>query len=157
MKVRDMMRRAAKSCVKNTNLASVAEHLWTGGCGALPVVDAESKVVGIITDRDICVALGTRNLRPCDLTAEQVMSKDVAVCHSDDDIHKALQTMRVRKVRRMPVVDSLGKLEGILSLSDLILCARHDDGSAPDLSYEDVMNTLKAIYWRHCVEPGATS
>jgi hypothetical protein len=49
-------------------------------------------------------------------------------------------------MRRLPVVGEGGKLEGILCLSDLILYARHEDGSRPDLSYEDVMGVLKSIY-----------
>lgn len=146
MKVRDMMRRSPKYCGTNTDLAAVAAMLWSGGCGALPVTDAGNKVVGIITDRDICVALGTRNKRPSELTASQAMSSNVVMCHSSDDIHAALKIMRSRKIRRLPVVDEGGKLEGILSLSDLILYARHEDGSRPDLSYEDVMGVLRSIY-----------
>ena len=49
------------------------------------------------------------------------------------------------KVRRLPVLDEAGKLEGILCISDLILDARHDDGCRPCLSYEDVLNALKSI------------
>src|SRR5271166_2903667 len=137
MIVQDMMKKSPKHCVPTTNLAAVTELLWSGGCGALPVIDAGGRVVGIITDRDICVALGTRNLRPSQLTAEQVMSRQVATCRSSDDLHTALKIMRTRKVRRIPVVGDTGKLEGILCLSDLILQARHDNGSRPELSYED--------------------
>ncbi len=149
MTVEQMMRKIPRYCVPTTNLAAVAEQLWSGGCGALPVIDASGKVVGIITDRDICIALGTRNLRPCELTAEQAMSRQVAICKSSDNIHAALKTMCARKVRRIPVVGEAGNLEGILCLSDLILQARHDDGSAPGLSYEDVMSALRGIYWHH--------
>jgi CBS domain-containing protein len=146
MRVRDLMRKSPKYCGTNTDLAAVAAMLWSGGCGALPVTDAADKVVGIITDRDICVALGTRNRRPSELTAEQAMSTNLAMCRSSDDIHAALKVMRTRKIRRLPVVGEGEKLEGILCLSDLILYARHEDGSRPDLSYEDVMGVLKSIY-----------
>lgn len=146
MRVRDLMRKSPKYCGTNTDLAAVAAMLWSGGCGALPVTGAGDKVVGIITDRDVCVALGTRNRRPSELTAEQAMSSNVVMCRSNDDIHAALKIMRTRKMRRLPVVGEGGKLEGILSLSDLILYARHEDGSRPDLSYEDVMGVLKSIY-----------
>jgi CBS domain-containing protein len=146
MRVRDLMRKSPKYCGTNTDLAAVAAMLWSGGCGALPVTDACNKVVGIITDRDICVALGTRNRRPSEITAGQAMSSNVVMCRSNDDIHAALKVMRTRKMRRLPVVGEGGKLEGILSLSDLILYARHEDGSRPDLSYEDVMGVLKSIY-----------
>jgi CBS domain-containing protein len=156
MRVQDMMRRAPKCCGPKTNLAAATELLWSGGCGALPVVDPSGTVLGIITDRDICVALGTRNLLPSELTADQVMSRQLAICKSSDDIHAALKIMGARKVRRVPVIGDSGKLEGILCLSDLVLRAQHDDGSWPELSYEDVIGALKSIYWRHFATVAAT-
>ena len=149
MIVQDIMRKSPKYCNPSTNLAATTELLGSCGCGALPVVDASRRVVGIITDRDICLAVGTRDQRPSELVADQAMSRQVATCRTDNDIHSALNVMRTRKVRRIPVVSDAGKLDGILCLSDLILYARHDDGSRPELSYEDVMSVLKAIYWVH--------
>ena len=148
MRVQDIMRRSPMSCGPTTNLAAVTESLWSFGCGALPIVDASGKVKGIITDRDICIALGTRNVRPSDLTAGQVMTRPVTVCGSNDDVHAALKIMQTKKMRRVPVVGEDGQLEGMLCLSDLVLQARHDDGSRPELTYEDVMSALRAIYWR---------
>jgi CBS domain-containing protein len=149
MKVQDVMNKSPKFCSPSTNLAAVTELLWSGGCGALPVVDSNREPVGIITDRDICVALGTRNRRPSELVAEQVMSHPAATCRSTDDIHGALGVMRNRKIRRLPVVNGEGKLEGVVCLSDLIVHARHNDGIKPEISYEDLMSTLKCINWRH--------
>ena len=151
MTVQDMMRKSPRYCTANMSLAEVTERLWLCGCGALPVVDVGKNVVGIITDRDICVALGTRDRRPSELMVEQAMSRQVAICNSSDEIHTALDIMKKRKVRRVPVVGNTGQLEGILCLSDLILQARHDDGSDPELSYEDVICTLKGIYWHHSI------
>jgi len=147
MRVHDVMNKSPRFCSPTTNLAAVTELLWSGGCGALPVVNSNQEPVGIITDRDICVALGTRNCRPSELVAEQVMSHPAATCRSTDDIHGALKIMRARKVRRLPVVDEKGKLEGMICMSDLIVDARHDNGSKPQLSYEDVMSALKGINW----------
>jgi CBS domain-containing protein len=148
MIVRDMMKTLPKTCTPATNLAAVTELLWSAGCGALPVVDSDGKMTGIITDRDICVAVGTRNKRPSELVAEDVMTRSVSVCHAGDEIHDALKAMRTGKVRRLPVVDDAGSLEGILCLSDLIVQARHD-GHRQSLTYEDVMVTLKDISSRH--------
>jgi CBS domain-containing protein len=149
MKVRDVMRSAPKYCAPGTNLAAVAEMLWRGGCGALPVVGPNDQVVGIITDRDVCLALGTRNRRPSEVTADQAMSHPPVTCKSSDEIHQALAIMHDHRLRRLPVLGDGGKLEGILSLSDLILQARHEDGSRPELAYEDVMRVLRSIYWVH--------
>jgi len=147
MYVRDVMKKAPRSCSPGTNLAAVTELLWTCGCGAVPVTDSEGKVVGIITDRDICMAVGTRDRRPSELTAEQAMSHDVVTCRSSDEIHAALKLMCGRKIRRLPVLNDAGVLEGLLCMSDLILDAQHTNGNRPPLSYEDVVNTLKGIYW----------
>ena len=63
MEVRDIMVQDVRSCHPDNNLAQVAEIMWKGGCGALPVVDESGRLLSMITDRDICIALGTRNLR----------------------------------------------------------------------------------------------
>lgn len=149
MRVQDIMITSPKYCDPSTNLAAATELLWSRGCGALPVVDRERRVVGMITDRDICVALGTRDRRASELRAEQAMSRQVISCRSSDDIHAVLKTMCAKKVRRVPVVDDAGRLEGIVCMSDLILRARHDDGNKPELSYQDVVNALKGIHWLH--------
>lgn len=149
MLVRELMRKNPRSCAPGTNLAVVTELLWTCGCGAVPVTDETGRVLGIITDRDICVATGTRNRRPADLRADEVMSRHVTACRATDDIHAALKLMGARRVRRLPVLDDAGRLVGVLCMSDLILEARHEDGSRPQLSYEDVMGALKSISWRH--------
>lgn len=147
MKVKDVMVRSPKFCDPGMSCAVATERLWSAGCGALPVVNAENKVVGIVTDRDICIALGARNRRPAELPVGEVMTSDVATCQSGDDIHEALNTMRIRKVRRLPVVDAAGRLEGVLCATDVLLNARHDDGSRPELSYENIVGALRGIYW----------
>jgi CBS-domain-containing membrane protein len=151
MTVHDLMRTSPMSCSPTTNLAAVTDTLCSCGCGAVPVVDSNGAVLGIITYRDICVALGTRDQRPSELIAQEVMSRDLATCQPDNEIHSALRTMKAHKVRYLPVLGHSGRLQGILCLSDLILDARHNDGNRPPLSYEDVMNALKGIHWHGSV------
>ena len=141
MQVRDIMVREARSCRLNTNLAAATEIMWTNDCGALPVLDGGGSVVAMITDRDICMAVGTRNRRPSEVSVFEVIPQKVFACTPDDDIHTALQTMRSQKVRRLPVTSGNGKLEGVLCLNDIALNAKKSNA----LSYEDVMETLKAI------------
>ena len=74
MQVQDIMVRDAKVCHADTNLAEAAAIMWTNGCGALPVVDAGERVVGVITDRDICIAAGTRVVIP-------QRSRSLKLCH----------------------------------------------------------------------------
>jgi CBS domain-containing protein len=147
MKVQDVMMRTPASCTPETNLGTAVEMLWNRDCGILPVVDARQKVIGIVTDRDLCVALGTRNKLPGKVTVGEVAKGEVYACRAQDDIHVALQTMAQYKVRRLPVVDREGVLQGILSMDNVIL---HTDvgkwGLRSDLSQEDVIKTLQRIY-----------
>jgi len=147
MQVQDIMVREAKSCHPETNLAAATEIMWANNCGALPILDGGSKVVGIITDHDICMAVGTRNRTPSEIAVFEVKPKpqEVYTCDPGDDIHAALQTMRTRKVRRLPVVSNEGALRGILCLDDVALNARKRNG----ISYEDVAETLKTICEHH--------
>jgi CBS domain-containing protein len=149
MKVQDVMTKSVASCRPDANLAAVTALMWKHNCGQLPVVNDEGKVTAVITDRDICIALGTRNERPCDLRVCDVTYRTPAVCHGDDDLRAALKIMAAERVRRLPVVDHQATLVGILSLDDITLHARHHgDTDRPPVSFEDVMRTLRAIYYR---------
>lgn len=70
----------AKCCSPETNVAAVAGLPWSGGCGAVPAGDSNQKLVGIVTGRDLCVALGTRGRRLPELGAGRAMSPSVAIC-----------------------------------------------------------------------------
>jgi len=141
MQVQDIMVRDAKFCRLNNNLAAAAAIMWANDCGGLPVLDGGGKVVGMITDRDICIAAGTRNRIPSDIQVSEVTSRKIYTCAPEDDIHAALKTMQKQKVRRLPVVSKEGKLEGILCLNDVALNASQSDS----LSYKETIETLQAI------------
>jgi CBS-domain-containing membrane protein len=126
--------------------------MWNRNCGILPVVNNESKVIGVITDRDICIALGTRNRLAGEITVNEVFTRRLFACKPEDDIRMALATMAQERVRRLPVVDDEGKLFGILSMDDVVLHAQGSGyGRTPELSYENAAVTLKRLYRR--VEP----
>lgn len=143
MEVREVMTRDVKTCRPETNLAAVAEIMWSNDCGAVPVL-SDGKLVGILTDRDIAIALGTRNARASEVTAAEVASAHVYTCAPGDDVHRGLEIMRAHKIRRLPVVNEEGVLEGILCLNDIALQAAKDP-PAGGISYEDVAITLRAI------------
>lgn len=149
MRVRDIMVKDVKICSPDTNLAVVAEVLWKEGCGTLPVVE-NGRVLGMITDRDICIALGTRNAKAADTLVKDVALPKLFYCTPEDDIHKALKTMGAQKVRRLPVLDNDGTLRGILCLDDVVLMAEEKGGA---LTYVDVVGTMKAI----CEHAGASA
>ena len=150
MRVKDVMMRTPATCTSETNLGSAVEIMWSRNCGILPVIDGEQKVVGVVTDRDICIALGTRNRLPGEIAVREVASDKPFTCNPDEDIRTALTTMTHAKVRRLPVVNPEGKLEGILSMDDVVL---HSDakiaGKTSELSHDNVVETLKMVYAPH--------
>jgi CBS domain-containing protein len=141
MKVQDVMTREAKCCGLNTNLAAAAELMWKNDCGALPVVDG-GKLAGIVTDRDICIALGTRNRPAAEIAVRDVATRELQTCTADDDVTAAMAAMRRAKVRRLPVVSDGRKLEGIVALNDIVLAAGR---GFFDIDYDEIMNTVQAI------------
>jgi len=123
--------------------------MWNANCGCLPVLSADGKVSGVVTDRDICVALGTRNRVASDVTVGEVMSDKLYSCAPEDEIHLALQTFRDAKVRRLLVVGRDGSLVGVLSMDDILLRAEPMGlGKEPELSTDEVVRTFRWITQR---------
>jgi CBS domain-containing protein len=139
MKVHDIMTRPLQTCTLHDNLATVAMRMWESDCGALPVKNHEGRVVGMITDRDICMAAATKHHEISDVLVWETITGDLVVCHPEDEITTALHAMATRQVRRLPVIDEQGMLEGILSMNDIILNADHK------IAEHDVLSALKAI------------
>jgi CBS domain-containing protein len=140
MRVEDVMIQNVKFCSPEMNLAAAAAVLWKAGCGTLPVVENE-RVIGVITDRDIAIALGTRDAKASEITVGDVSLPKLFSTSPGEDIHSALRTMAEQKVRRLPVLDNKGALRGILCLDDVIIFAEQRG----DLTYADVVMTLKSI------------
>jgi CBS domain-containing protein len=148
MKVQNIMNRDVHTCRPDTNLAMAAMQMWDGDFGVLPVLADGGKVVGMITDRDICMAAAAKHCDPATIRVEEVITGEVYGCSPDTDIHEALKIMEQRQVRRFPIINADdGKLAGILSLNDIALKAQSD--ARAELSAQDVENTLKAICAHH--------
>ncbi len=144
MKVRDVMTKQAAFCGPETNLAEAVELMWKNACGFLPVVGEGGNVIGVITDRDISIALGTRNRRASEVRVSDVMPRKLFTCTANDDVHTAMTTLCGAGIRRLPAVDVEGALVGVLSIDDIVLSAR-GNALRKDISYEDIENTYKAI------------
>lgn len=142
MQVNEVMTRSVSYCNPQTNAAVAAEIMWNQNCGALPVAEDGGRAVGIVTDRDLFIALGTTNRRATELPVGEIMRADLSVCGPEDDVRTALSTMAKRKLHRLPVVDKAGVLQGIVSMSDILQAT--DGLSADGLSY-DLLRTMKAI------------
>jgi CBS domain-containing protein len=148
MKARDVMSEPLYTCEPNTDLATVAKIMWDHDCGFVPVVDASGAVVGVITDRDICIATSTRRLLPEQISAAQAMATPIHACMSDDNISDILATMKQFRIRRVPVIDASGTLQGVISLNDLVQASNVKQ----EPSASAIVSTMAAICAHRQVE-----
>lgn len=131
-------------CGPDTNIGAAVEMLRVHNCGMLPVVDGNKGLVGIVTDRDICVALGTRNKLAGDLSVGQVATTPVFTWKPDDEIHEALGVMSDHQVRRF---NDEGVPQGVLSMDDILLHADQNkwEGCC-ELASEEINRCLKKMH-----------
>jgi CBS domain-containing protein len=145
MKVEEIMSTHVETVRMGDSLERAAQLMWEADCGVVPVIDDESKVVGLITDRDVCMAAYTQGRPLWQMQVSSACSHKVYACRLNDSLQIVENLMRVAQVRRLPVVDEGGQLWGIVSLGDLAQHV-HRGGGAPDgLSYASVALTLAAI------------
>src|SRR5690606_46094 len=104
MKVKEIMTTNLQVASPSTTLAEAAQLLWSGDCGILPIVE-NGQLMGVVTDRDMFVGLATRNIPASQLTVGDITTRTLWTCSPNDDIHVALDIMKERQVRRLPVVD----------------------------------------------------
>src|SRR6185503_1065782 len=146
MKVKEVMTPNATAIWLTESLADAAKLMWQNDCGVLPIIKDGRKVIGLITDRDVCMACAMRDRNPSTISVEEVMTGEVYAVNPEDNIDQALQVMQQHQVRRLPVINSEGELEGILSMNDIVLRAKTSDGKAGDsIGYGDVVKTYQAI------------
>lgn len=141
MKVREIMTAPVHACQADTDLGKVAGIMWDHDCGIVPVVDPSGTVIGLVTDRDICIAAATRGLPPERISAAQAMGHPIRACLPDDSVQSALATMKEFKVRRLPVVDSNGVLRGIVSMNDIARAADR----RPGIPAKEIVSALAQI------------
>lgn len=144
--VGQVMTRNARSCHPEDRLAAAALAMCEADCRFLPVVDATGHPIGVVTDGDICL-LGATDRRPLrDIFVREVMSGVPATCGINDDVLDALKTMEERHIRHLPVVNADGMLAGVLSLTDLVLCAEEENSFR---LRQRVASILRTIVQKH--------
>lgn len=144
MRVADLMTTDVATCTPNDSLNRAAQIMWDRRCGSVPVVDGSGTVVGIVTDRDLCMAGYTQGRRLEDIAVATVMSHPVTTCPPIATAEEAAGLMMAHGIRRLPVVEPPGRLLGILSLDDI---ARHAAAwdSKGDIDLERVAVALGEI------------
>lgn len=143
MKVSKLMRKDVKCCRIEDSLDTAAQLMWDFDIGALPVLDSEARVVGMITDRDVCMAAYTQGRQLRDIRVDTAMATKVIACRPDDDVVTARVLMADNQIRRLPVIGPEGRAAGIITIEDLALGVEQqiDDG----ISGKDVAVTLATI------------
>jgi CBS domain-containing protein len=119
MRVHELMTDRPRACSIDDSANEAARIMWEQDCGAVPVLDGEGRIAGIITDRDICMAAFFQGAPLSSIRISDIMSRDVCTCVAEDDVTSAEHRMRDRQVHRLPVVGADGGLVGMLSLTDV--------------------------------------
>lgn len=143
MKCGDMMTKDPVACTPDDDCCTVARLLRDHDVGSLPVVTSEEdrRVVGMITDRDICIRVCAEDLLASDINVDEVMSIGVVTCSVDDDVDQATERMEEHRIRRIPVIDAKGLLVGIIAQADI---ARRHHEKAGEVVEQVSQPTAKA-------------
>jgi CBS domain-containing protein len=148
MQVEYLMTKQVKSCSPDDTLERAAQLMWEGDCGCLPVCAGNgiTRVVGVITDRDICMSALFQGKSLRELRVSGAMAKQLLACKAGDALADVEKTMREARIRRLPVVDEQGALIGIIALADLAReAARERSAAKQDVTESEVGDTLAAI------------
>lgn len=145
MRVRTLMTVAPTTCGPNDTCNEAARIMWDCDCGSVPIVDTSGRAIGIVTDRDICMAALFKGAPLSSIAIAEVMSGDLCTVQAEDDVKEAERLMQERRVRRLPVVDAGGSLVGILSLGDVAQSAGSSNGRAGKTDPADLVETIATI------------
>jgi CBS domain-containing protein len=145
MKVRDVMTKSPPVCQVETSLGLASRSMAESMSGTLTVLDDDGRVVGILTDRDLALAIGQSDRNAVQIPVEEAMTRAVYTCRPDETLAAALERMADAKVRRLPVVAADGVLVGILSIDDIILWGMPHHG----ITRKALVKALRAICSAH--------
>lgn len=120
MQAKDLMSRKPRAVRSIDRLDAAARIMWENDCGFCPVVDPDGVVVGVLTDRDLCMAAYTQGRPLAELPVTAAMARHVRACRAEDPLGAVLQAMEQTQVHRLPVVDARGQLAGVISTNDLL-------------------------------------
>jgi len=122
IKCREIMTKNVSTATSDATLQDVSRLLRDGDIGILPIVEKDTdKLVGLVTDRDIVVRAVADGKSVTETSVGDVMTTDLFSAKPDDFAFEAIRTMGDKQVRRVPIVDDEGVLQGIVSLADIAL------------------------------------
>lgn len=142
MKVKDVATVHLPVCRAEGSWRLAAAALWEYDAGIVVLLDAERRPRGVVTERDICRTVATRDLLPPDLPASDLVSAPSPTCRLDDDVRTALRTMALHRVRALPVVGSDGALVGLVTIQRVLLGAKGET----ELNPQEVVKVLRDVW-----------
>jgi CBS domain-containing protein len=141
MKVSDIMTsEGLATATLDTTLAEIAMRMRDENVGAIPIVDEDEKLAGIITDRDIVVRGIAEGENPDECTAEDILSEQLHTIQPHADIEEAAELMARHQIRRLPVVEN-SVIVGMISLGDIAVKSEEDEAAA---ALEDISEGVRA-------------
>lgn len=123
MNVKDVMTREVRSVRMADRLDAAARLMWEQDCGIAPVVDSSNVLVGVLTDRDLCMATYTQGRPLPEIPVTAAMARMLRTVKPDDSLTSAMAVLQQAQVHRLPVVDARGVLVGLLAVNDLVRMA----------------------------------
>ncbi len=139
MKASDLMtEHEVWACAETADAQQVAQMMWDHNVGAIPVLDSDGRLEGIVTDRDLCckiIATGSS----CSTPVRQIMSGPAYSVQPDAELETIESIMREHRIRRVPVVDGDDRLKGFISMGD-IACYVHTP-----LEEHELIGVLEAV------------
>ena len=118
-RARDIMTPDPACCTTTTRLDEVAKMMVENNCGEIPVIDANDRLVGVVTDRDIVRRVVAESRNPVGYSVDACMSQPVVSVAEDASLSDVVSTMEKHQIRRVPVVDESGCCSGIISQADI--------------------------------------
>ena len=104
----------------DTPISEIAAVIKDKSIGAVPIIDDQNKLIGIVSERDIVTKMVVE-ARDADLTtAQEIMTKEIISANLDDDLEQTIGVMKSKNIRHMPVTDSDGKLTDFFSIRDFL-------------------------------------
>lgn len=150
MKVAELMSRPAHCCGLYDPLTEAARVLWDHDCGLVPVVEpVTNALLGVLTDRDICMAAYTRGLPLSAIAVDSVASTAVVTCFAHEDAAAVLERLKRHRLRRLVVVDEDGAVEGVVSLNDLARASQRAKGGARTALERELARTIAEVSRSH--------
>lgn len=150
MTVKDIMKKDVATCTPTDDVATAVRVMYEHKCGFMPVIDSHGSVAGVVTDRDLCIATATQKHRTAEhIAVKDAMSHPVFSCFPDENLKVVLATMAKHHVRRLPVLDKTGHLQGVLSIDDIV--QTHRRRGAP--TAEEIVDALKGVFAPRPIEP----